>query len=81
MEIYFQVFYSKFIEEGITPQPKDLLKSDDNELQQTITELISSQYLLSESWESRHKIYTLTELDKLETTVVNSILSFKQKKA
>ncbi len=76
----YSKFYSKFIEEGITPQPKDLLKTDDTELQLTITELISSQYLLSESWEAKHKIYTLTELDKLETTVVNSILSFKQKK-
>ncbi|HLP12321.1 MAG TPA: DNA primase [Flavobacteriales bacterium] len=76
----YTAFYSKFIEEGYTPQPKELLKTDDAELQQTITELISSQYVLSESWESKHRIYTRTELDKLELAVVNTLLSFKQKK-
>jgi DNA primase len=76
----YGLFYTKFIEEGYTPQPKDLLKTDDNELQQTITELISSQYSISESWELKHRIFTRTELDKLETTVVNTLLSFKQKK-
>ncbi len=76
----YGLFYTKFIEEGFTPQPKDLLKTDDSELQQTITELISSQYSISESWELKHRIFTRTELDKLETTVVNTLLSFKQKK-
>jgi DNA primase len=76
----YKAFYEKFIDEGITPQPKDLLKTDDVELQQTITELISTRDSISENWENKHRIYTRSELDKLEAYVTNTLLSFKLKK-
>jgi DNA primase len=77
--IYNQ-YYQKFIEEGITPQPRDLLKNENMEMQQTVTELISNPYELSAKWAEKHRIYTTSELDHLEKKVVNALLSFKQKK-
>lgn len=78
-EIY-KKYYEKFIEEGFTPQPRDLLKTGNMEMQQTVTELISNPYELSEKWAEKHRIYTKTELDHLEKKVVNALISFKQKK-
>lgn len=78
-KIYNQ-FYTKFIEEGYTPPASDLLKTEDMELQQTVTNLISSQYELSENWADKHRIYTKSELDQLDKKVFNSLISFKQKK-
>lgn len=76
----YNSYYQRFIEEGVTPQPKDLLKTEDIEMQQTVTELISNAYELSDKWALKHRIYTQTELDKLERKVVNALISFKQKK-
>ena len=76
----YQLFYSRFIEEGITPLPKELLKTDDQEMQQNITELISDAYELSYNWGQKHRIFIKTELDMLDKKVINTILSFKQKK-
>ncbi|HYG51623.1 MAG TPA: DNA primase [Flavobacteriales bacterium] len=78
--IIYKLYYEKFIHEGLTPQATDLLKTDNVELQQTVTELISTRDTLSENWEGKHRIYTRSELDKLETTVINALLSFKLKK-
>lgn len=77
--IYNQ-YYQKFIEEGITPQPRELLKTDNTEMHQTVTELISNPYELSEKWAEKHRIYTRSELHHLDKKVVNALISFKQKK-
>lgn len=76
----YNEFYRRFIDEGFTPQPRELLKTDDTELQQTVTELIAHQYELSENWAAKHRIYTKSELDQLDKKVFNTLLSFKQKK-
>lgn len=76
----YKEYYAKFIDEGITPLPQDLLKTDDQELQQNVTALISDQHELSYNWEHKHRIYTKKALDQLEKLVVNALLSFKQKK-
>ncbi len=76
----YKAYYQKFIDEGITPEAKDLLMTENHSMQQDVTNIISSAYELSYNWEHKHSIYTRKEEDQLERKVINTLLSFKQKK-
>lgn len=53
------------------------LKSQNAEIVKLITDFETSEHSLSQEWESRYKIDVRTELDKLKTTVYESIYTFK----
>jgi DNA primase len=68
------------IQEKTLFQSSFFLRNEDQEIVRFVSDLESYNTELSPSWISKHKIDTLSELDKLKVAVMGSIYSFKLNK-
>jgi DNA primase len=68
------------IKENTLFQSSFFLRNEDQEIVRFVSDLESYNTELSPSWISKHKIDTLSELDKLKVAVMGSIYSFKLNK-
>lgn len=53
---------------------------DDQEIVQFVSDIEMSQYEISHNWITKHKIFTNTEMDKINVAVIGSIYAFKLNK-
>jgi DNA primase len=79
--VYQMIFdeYHKLLKEGESPDEKDFINHELEQVRATAADLLSSPYSLSENWE-KNRIYVSTESNKLKMLVDSSLLSFKIKK-
>lgn len=81
-KIYQRIFdeYLELLDEEKLPDEKHFIYHESKGIASASIDLMTSQYQLSEKWESVARIEILTEIQKLKSAVVNSVLSFKAKK-
>ena len=79
--VYQMIFdeYHQLMNQGQSPDEKDFINHEMEQLRSTAADLLSSPYTLSENWE-KNKIYVSRESKKLNMLVDSSLLSFKIKK-
>lgn len=79
--VYQMIFdeYHKLLKAGESPDEKDFINHELEQVRATAADLLSSPYTLSENWE-KNRIYVSTESQKLKMLVDSSLLSFKIKK-
>lgn len=79
--IYQMIFdeYYKLLMQGDTPDEKNFINHEMEQVRATAADLLSSPYTLSENWEKK-KIIVSRESGKLNMLVDSSLLSFKIKK-
>jgi DNA primase len=79
--VYQMIFdeFNKLLQEGGSPNEKDFINHELEQVRATAADLLSSPYTLSENWE-KNRIYVSTESNKLKILVDSSLLSFKIKK-
>ncbi|MDT8393710.1 MAG: DNA primase [Bacteroidales bacterium] len=79
--IYQMIFdeYYKLLMQGETPDEKNFINHEMEQVRATAADLLSSPYTLSENWEKK-KIIVSRESGNLNTLVDSSLLSFKIKK-
>ena len=53
------------------------INHSEKEVNSTCIDLISNEYIISDNWHKRHRIFTEKESDKLKQTAVKAILSLK----
>lgn len=77
-----QIFeaYKAGLENEKLPTHQTFINHSNDVLVQIAADLLSTPYSLSENWEKRKNIHTVTEEEILLQTVNNSVLSFKQRK-
>ncbi len=71
----FDEFSRKFIN-GEDPDEKLFITHENEQIVATVIDMVSSPYELSENWE-KHRIYVMSEKDKLRNAVEGTVLSFK----
>ena len=78
--VYQKIFdeFSKLLAEGEDPDEQTFITHEDDHIVGAVIDLISSPYELSANWE-KHRIYILTEKDKLRQAVEGTLLSFKSR--
>jgi len=78
--VYQRIFeeFSKKLIDGEDPDEQIFINHDNDEIVRAVIDLISSQYELSQNWE-KHRIYILTEKDRLRQAVEGTVLSFKSR--
>ena len=70
--------YKTALENDELPKISYLTSHPDEKVAQTVIELISSPYDLSNNWE-KNKIYVKTEEDQLKTLTITTVLALKEK--
>jgi DNA primase len=78
--VYQKIFdeFRQMLEKDLDPDEATFINHEDDHVVSAVIDLISSQYELSDNWE-RHRIYILTEKDKLRQAVEGTLLSFKSR--
>ncbi len=72
--------YTKLAEENDIIDPQVFLNSENPIISSTSVDLLSSKYLLSENWNTMHKIYVPEEGSLLKDSVEKAVLYLKKKK-
>jgi DNA primase len=73
----FDEFY-QLLKNGEDPDEQNFINLEDEQVVSSVIDLISSPYELSANWQ-RHRIYILTEEDRLRQAVEGTLLSFKSR--
>lgn len=81
-ESYQKIFeeYITFIDKGEIPDENHFTNHSNKSVTSSAIDLLTTQYQLSDKWESKARIEVATELQRLKAAVENSVLSFKAKK-
>jgi len=66
--------------EKILYKPSFFMRSEDQDIVKTVSEIETDAYELSHNWLNKYNIDTNTELDKLKRAVIDSIYTFKSAK-
>jgi DNA primase len=79
----YQAIFDHFValrENGEIPGLDLFINHPDQQISNTVINLISTPYSLSENWAEKKRIFVLTEKEVLTESVTSAILSFKLKK-
>lgn len=77
--LYQRIFneYAEMREQEELPDPSHFTRHQDEHISKLAVDLIATPYELSEHWEERFKIYTITEEQKLQQTIMDGIFTYK----
>ncbi len=69
--------YKKQLSEGILIDAKYFLDHEDQEIHDTVIDLLTSPYEVSENWNDKFKIYVPQEIERLKEVTYSNILRLK----
>lgn len=77
----FQRIFTEYNElredDSLIPDPTYFTRHSDPHISRIAVDLLSTPHVLSEHWEQRYKIYTITEDQKLRDAVMDGIYTYK----
>lgn len=69
--------YVEIRERDELPEPDHFTRHEDQHITKVAVDLLSSPYVLSDRWEEKYKIFTITEDKKLTPAVLDGIYTYK----